>query len=83
MEKWSRDWSTFDWNEIERKMDAIQAGDADVSPGITREEFQEYLSWLSIYDPELFDSFLTMQQLKKAEEQIYEKAQNRNAGSDK
>ena len=83
MEKWSRDWSTFDWNEIERKMDAIQAGDADVSPGITREEFQEYLSWLSIYDPELFDSFLNMQQLKKAEEQIYEKAQNRNAGSDK
>lgn len=83
MEKWSRDWSTFDWDEIERKMDALQAGDADVSLGITREEFQEYLSWLSIYDPELFDSFLTMQQLKKAEEQIYEKAQNRNAGSDK
>lgn len=83
MEKWSRDWSTFDWNEIERKMDAIQAGDADVFLGITREEFQEYLSWLGIYDPELFDSFLTMQQLKKAEKQLYKKAQNRDSGSAK
>ncbi|MGN0315904.1 MAG: hypothetical protein ACI4EG_14090 [Fusicatenibacter sp.] len=77
MIKWSRDWSTFDWEEIEQKMDAIQSGRTDVELGITREEFQEYLGWLNIHEPELFDTFLALQQLKAAEEQLYEKEKDR------
>lgn len=47
--EWSRDWANYDWKAVEEKFDALgsQEGNEDKDIGISREEFSEYLEWLS------------------------------------
>ena len=61
MNEWSRDWSKLEINEIREKQDMI--GDYShltmeerekLDFGLTKEEFVEYMCWLSDIAPEQF-----------------------------
>lgn len=47
--QWSRDWGNFDFNAVKEKMDYYDSigGVERMDLGISREEFLEYLEWLS------------------------------------
>lgn len=63
--QWSRDWSNFDWKEIEDRIinvpETVEEGDSlDYSQyiGLTAEELQEYMIWLRENRPEVFKSYV-------------------------
>ncbi len=50
-DRWMRDWWSYDWD---KEIDRLQRGDP---LELTREEFENYLRWLSVYEPEFFMEF--------------------------
>lgn len=56
--KWSRDWADFDWTQVKKRFEEMEGkkdGEKAVfDVGISRDEFLEYLDWLSQNDMEGF-----------------------------
>lgn len=52
-QKWSHNWKTFDWDAVKEKLDCFESteGAYNIDLGICREEFLEYLDWLSQNEP--------------------------------
>lgn len=63
--KWLRDWGDFEWSEILMKMLANEADGVKGDIGITKEEMEDYLKWLSIYEKKLYEQVLYTHMFKK------------------
>ncbi len=48
---WCRDWWSYDWGS---ELDRFSKGEP---LELTREEFENYLMWLSVYEPEFYMEF--------------------------
>lgn len=47
--QWSHNWETFNWDAVKEKLDYFGStgGAGSIDLGISRDEFLEYLDWLS------------------------------------
>lgn len=59
--EWSRDWAAFDWEAVREKLDG---GRHDI--GITKDEWLEYMQWVSINDPAGYETTVMCIFLKEA-----------------
>ena len=53
--KWSVDWRTFNWKEVDKEIEEKQPKSEEEITTISRDMFIEYLHWLNETSPELLD----------------------------
>ena len=51
--KWSVDWRTFNWKEVDKEIEEKQPKSEEEITTISRDMFIEYLHWLNETSPEL------------------------------
>ena len=61
--QWSRDWEHFDWNKIQKNMDAIAKEANPSTLGIDVEELHEYIHWMAQNAPADFKKVLVYRHL--------------------
>lgn len=53
MNKWNRDWSTFDWRTVQEGLN-----DNDSELGLTKAEYLEYVGWIREHDTEVYSQLV-------------------------
>lgn len=65
--KWSRDWGSFEWGEVRRKLAGAEkgkgrGGDNEYDAGISKDEFLEFFNWLRESHPaQYYEIILSLQ----------------------
>lgn len=60
MNKWNRDWSTFDWQAVQDKLN-----DKDPEIGLTEAEYLEYIAWIREHDIEVYSQLVLYTALRQ------------------
>jgi hypothetical protein len=60
-EKWLKDWSDFDFSEIEKNLAEAEADGVKRDIGISKDEAMDFMRWLNLHNPELIFQVYCMQ----------------------
>ena len=60
MNKWNRDWSTFDWQAVQDKLN-----DKEPEIGLTEAEYLEYIAWIREHDIEVYSQLVLYTALRQ------------------
>ena len=63
--KWSVDWRTFNWKEVDKEIEEKQPKSEEEITTISRDMFIEYLHWLNETSPELLDIAFMMTKMQQ------------------